>query len=117
GADSDLAEAAREVARAAAQVGGDDQTVALRGARDAFVAAGDFEAALDPARQVVERLESIGDPRLPRDIAQLARIQAELEDFDSAELSYLKAIELVERDEGEFSISLLEPYQGLGRSY
>src|SRR5690554_3233437 len=45
GADSDLAEAAREVARAAAQVGGDDQTVALRGARDAFVAAGDFEAA------------------------------------------------------------------------
>ncbi|HEX7081100.1 MAG TPA: TonB family protein [Gammaproteobacteria bacterium] len=89
----------------------------LRRIRDALVAAGDFDAALAPARQLVDRLRADGDPALPHALAQLARIQAELDDFESAELNYLEAIDLISTAEGEFSITLVEPYQGLGRTY
>jgi tetratricopeptide (TPR) repeat protein len=94
-----------------------DTVSALRRIRDAFIAAGDFQAALGPAEQAVELLEERAAPELPQDVGRLARIQAELDDFTSAELNYLKAIDLLVDEEGEFSISLLEPYQGLGRSY
>jgi tetratricopeptide (TPR) repeat protein len=85
--------------------------------RDTFIAAGDFQAALSPAEEVVELLEEHEPNELPRALGRLARIQAELDDFTAAELNYLKAIDLLIGEEGEFSISLLEPYQGLGRNY
>lgn len=89
----------------------------LRSARNAFIDAQDFQGALGPAREVVERDEDGRDPERPRDIATLARVQAELGDFDAAELNYLEAIDLVRKAEGEFSVSLMDPYQGLGRNY
>ncbi|MBN1237083.1 MAG: tetratricopeptide repeat protein [Gammaproteobacteria bacterium] len=95
----------------------DEAGDALRRTRDAFVDAMDFQAALEPAQRIVDRLDGTDDPRRPEDIARLARIQAELEDFESAELNYLKAIELLEQQEGANSINLLQPYRGLGRSY
>lgn len=92
-------------------------STSLRAARDALIDAADFQAALKPAEQVVRMLDGSNDPRLPTDIATLARVQAELDNFDAAELNYLKAIDLIQKADGEFSASLMDPYQGLGRSY
>ncbi|HEU4618075.1 MAG TPA: tetratricopeptide repeat protein, partial [Gammaproteobacteria bacterium] len=89
----------------------------LRSARNAFIEALDFQGALGPARQLVTRAGAADDPELPRDVAMLARVEAELEDFDSAERDYLKAIDLIQKADGEFSISLVDAYRGLGRSY
>jgi tetratricopeptide (TPR) repeat protein len=89
----------------------------LRSARNAFIDAQDFQGALGPARDLVERDESSGDPERPRDIATLGRVQAELGDFDAAELNYLQAVGLIQEAEGEFSVSLMDAYQGLGRNY
>jgi tetratricopeptide (TPR) repeat protein len=90
---------------------------ALRKARNALIDAGDYQGALKPAQQVVKELDGTKDPQLPTDIATLARVQAELKDFDAAELNYLKAIDLIGKAEGQFSTSLIAPYEGLGRSY
>lgn len=118
-ADGSAADAAANPGSEAASQGvtGDGSPASLRAVRDAFIAAADFEAALAPAEQAVEQAESRVDPQLPTDLSRLARIQSELDDFAAAELSYLEAIELLEETEGENSISLVEPYQGLGRSY
>jgi tetratricopeptide (TPR) repeat protein len=93
----------------------------LRNARNAFIDALDFQGALGPARELVSRGEAAQDAAqkaaLPRDLATLARVEAELGDFEAAERDYLKAVDLIERAEGEFSISLMDAYQGLGRSY
>jgi tetratricopeptide (TPR) repeat protein len=88
----------------------------LRRARDAFVAAGDFTAALEPATAVVAAGEA-DDPRYVEDRLLLARIQAELRRFDDAETNYLAAIGALEDRDGETSQTLVDPYQGLGRSY
>ena len=89
----------------------------LRRVRDAFISAGDYDAALGSAEQVVEAARGFDDPKLADDIARLARIQAELENFDSAELQYLEALELIRDAEGEFSITLADVYRGLGLTY
>jgi tetratricopeptide (TPR) repeat protein len=89
----------------------------LRRGRDALVAVSDFDTALTPAVAVVDAQKEVKDPGYPADLTSLARIQSELGQHDKAEDNYLEAIELVEDAEGEFSMSLVEPYRGLGRAY
>ena len=89
----------------------------LRSARDALVGVEDFTAALDPAERVVTALEEQGVTEISNDILRLARVQAGLQDFESAELNYLKAIALIKDQEGEFSRTLIGAHQALGRTY
>lgn len=105
--------------------GGDDTTLAqdsapsvaaARRARDALIATGDFNAALTPAKAAVEAPEDNVKAHAD-DLATLGRVQAELRDIDAAEADYLKAIELVAKAEGEFSLDLVDFYRGLGRTY
>lgn len=90
----------------------------LRRARDTLIRISDFDAALGPARTIVERQEA-GEPDelYAQDLQALARLLAETREFETAEDTYVKVIELIERAEGEFSISLVDPYRGLGRTY
>ena len=90
----------------------------LRRARDTLIGISDFNAALNPARTIVARQES-GEPDAdyPRDLTALARIQAETGDLETAEATFIKAIDLIEAAEGEYSITLVDPYRALGRSY
>lgn len=90
----------------------------LRRARDTLIRISDFNAALGPARTIVERQEA-GEPdeQYAQDLQALARILAETREFESAEDTYVKAIDLIQSAEGEFSISLVDPYRGLGRTY
>lgn len=92
---------------------------ALRRARDTLMRINDFAAALSPAKTTVERQLATEKPdaNYPRDLAALARIQAEIGELDTAETNFLTAIDLIQLSEGEFSITLVEPYRGLGRSY
>jgi tetratricopeptide (TPR) repeat protein len=90
----------------------------LRRARDTLMGISDFDAALNPARTIVERQESgTPDADYPKDLTALARIHAETGNFDTAETGFIKAIDLIEAAEGEFSITLVDPYRALGRSY
>ncbi|HEX5046672.1 MAG TPA: tetratricopeptide repeat protein [Gammaproteobacteria bacterium] len=90
----------------------------MRRARDALAGARDFDAALNPAETVVARQDQTQrDADYAKDLTVLALIQIELKRLDPAESNLLKAIEIVEKAEGEFSISLVEPYRGLGRAY
>ena len=90
----------------------------LRRGRDALLGAQRLRAALNPALAAVARAEGQSkDPGYPADLAALARIQSELGEHDDAEDNYLEAIDLVEAAEGEFSMTLVEPYRGLGRAY
>lgn len=90
----------------------------LRRARDTLMGIRDFDAALNPAQTLVARQdETQRDADYAKDLTALARIQAELARLDPAESNFLKAIEIVEQAEGEFSISLVDPYRGLGRAY
>jgi tetratricopeptide (TPR) repeat protein len=89
----------------------------LRRGRDALLAAGDFDTALTPAVAAVNEQKDVKDPGYPADLAALARIQSELGQHDRAEDNYLEAVEIIEAAEGEFSMSLVEPYRGLGRAY
>jgi tetratricopeptide (TPR) repeat protein len=89
----------------------------LRRARDVLIAASDFDAALNPAQAAVAEQTDAKDPGYPADLAALARIQSALGRHDDAEDNYLAAIEIVEAAEGEFSITLVDPYRGLGRAY
>src|SRR5690606_24853411 len=100
--------------RSAVATGPEERLAALRGERDALLAVGEFAAALEPATLVVTSQEP--DLVSHEDHARLARIQAELGQFDDAERNYLRAIELVERREGELSITLVDVYRGLGRT-
>lgn len=93
----------------------DPELAAARQTRDALVAAADFTAALAPAEQAVELAS--GDDNYYIDLLHLARVQAELGRFEDAETHYLAAIADLEEREGQNSASLIEPYQGLGRSY
>jgi tetratricopeptide (TPR) repeat protein len=89
----------------------------LRRARDALLGANDFDAALTPALAAIAEQEDVKDPGYPADLAALARIQSELGRHDDAEENYLEAIDVVKTAEGEFSITLVDPYRGLGRAY
>jgi tetratricopeptide (TPR) repeat protein len=97
---------------------GGGQLQALRSGRDTLIRIRDFNAALNPAQTAVARQDAtVRDAAYPADLAALARIQSELGQFETAESNFLKAIDIVEQAEGEFSISLVEPYRGLGRAY
>lgn len=85
--------------------------------RNALIGANDFSSALDIAEQIVTEGEASTDPKLPVDIMTLARVQGELYKFDAAEQNYLKAAKLLQKTEGQFSPTLVDPYQGLGRLY
>jgi tetratricopeptide (TPR) repeat protein len=89
----------------------------LRRGRDILVGANDFDAALTPALAAVAEQKNVKDPGYPADLAALARIQSELHQTDKAEENYLKAIDLVEAAEGEFSMALVDQFRGLGRAY
>jgi tetratricopeptide (TPR) repeat protein len=94
------------------------QLQALRRARDALASARDFEAALNPAQTAVTRQDQTQrDADYTKDLTALGLIQSELRRLEPAEANFLKAIEIVEKAEGEFSISLVDPYRGLGRAY
>ncbi len=90
---------------------------ALRRGRDVLLGARDFDAALTPALAAVAEQKIVKDPGYPADLAALARIQSELGQADKAEENYLEAIDLVEAAEGEFSMTLVDPFRGLGRAY
>jgi len=77
----------------------------------------DFSAALKPATEAVAMQAKTRDADYPTDLTTLARVQAELGQMDKAEMNYLAAIAAVEAADGEFSLRLLSPYRGLGRSY
>ncbi|HEX5420160.1 MAG TPA: hypothetical protein VFY39_09185 [Gammaproteobacteria bacterium] len=111
------AQASGEQAAPAARSAAESGTSALRGARNALIDAGDYQGALKPAEEIVKGRDGARDPELPTDVATLARVQAELKDFDAAELNYLKAIDLIRKADGQFSTALVAPYEGLGRSY
>jgi tetratricopeptide (TPR) repeat protein len=89
----------------------------LRRGRDALIIARDFQSALNPARLALDEQKDARDPGYAADLAALARIQSELGEHDDAEDKFLESIELVEAAEGEFTMSLIDPYRGLGRAY
>jgi tetratricopeptide (TPR) repeat protein len=95
----------------------DGKLPALRRGRDALMGANDFDAALNLAQTAVAEQKDVKDAGYPADLAALARIQSELGQHDKAEENYLEAIDLVEAAEGEFSMTLVDPYRGLGRAY
>lgn len=90
---------------------------AARQARDALVAVSDYQAALAPAERSVELSAGGSEDGYYYDLLHLARIQAELGLHEDAETNYLGAIGYLEEQEGENSMTLIEPYQGLGRNY
>ena len=89
----------------------------LRTARDALVAASDFVAAREPALQVIATFEGTAEGPPVNDVLHLARIHAELREFEEAEAQYLRGIAMLEAAGGEYSTTLIAPYQALGRSY
>lgn len=96
---------------------GDTGLDGLRASRDALIRAADFTAALDPALAIVEAMEETSDPQLGRELLVLGRIQAGLTNYEDAEDSYLRGIELIADVEGNDSPSLISANQGLGRAY
>lgn len=93
-----------------------DYRAALRYTRDALMAAGDFEAALDPAQIIISELETFEADASP-DRVMLAVILAELESFDDAEIELLGVVEKMQADEGLYTQSLIDPLRILGRTY
>lgn len=89
----------------------------LRAARDTLLAASDLQAALLSAENIVAAVTDETDPAYRSDLMQLARIQAELDMFADAEVNYLRAIDLSEDADGTLALTLVEPYQALGRVY
>ncbi len=89
----------------------------LRRARDAFIGAGDFSAALGPAENLVDSQREQRGPAYPADLAALGLIQAELRDSEDAVVNLAEAIGIVIDAEGEYSPTLIEYYRGLGRTY
>jgi hypothetical protein len=100
-----------------AEAGATPELMAARQARDALIAASDFQAALAPAQSSVELSASTSEANYYYDLMHLARVQAELGEHEDAEANYLGAIAYLEEREGQNSMELIVPYQGLGRSY
>ncbi len=92
-------------------------TADLRRARDAFVGIRDFDAALNPARAVVDAQREQREPSYAADLAALGLIQAELRSTEEAVDNLIDAIGIVETAEGTYSPTLIEYYRGLGRTY
>ena len=90
---------------------------APRRARDIFIDARDFSAALTPAQSVVDAQREQREPLYAADLAALGLIQAELRNTDAALGHLIEAIGLVEAAEGSNSPTLIEYYRGLGRTY
>jgi tetratricopeptide (TPR) repeat protein len=89
----------------------------LRRARDGFIDARDFSAALNSAERIVAAQREQREPQYPADLAALGIIQAELREPDAAIGNLVEAIGIVEDAEGEYSPTLIEYYRGLGRTY
>jgi len=89
----------------------------LRETRDALSAVTEFESALRPAEQIVAKLEGRDDLDFSNDLLRLANIQAGLEDYGAAEVTYLRAIEMLEDQQGAYSPALIAAYHALGRTY
>jgi tetratricopeptide (TPR) repeat protein len=90
---------------------------AARRFRDAMVDSHDFPAALKPATEAVALQRKTHDADYATDLTTLARVQAELGQYDKAEATYLEAIGAVEAADGELALTLVNPYRGLARSY
>ncbi len=90
---------------------------ALRSARDALVDAGDFSAALDPARRLTRSADQAAPETRGNDLAALGYIETALHEFAAAESAYLEAINVIGMADGEFAAALVAPYRGLGRIY
>jgi tetratricopeptide (TPR) repeat protein len=89
----------------------------LRRGRDAFIQIRDFNAALNPAREIVAAQSEQREPAYASDLAALGLIQGELRETDDAIENLIDAIEIVETAEGTYSPTLIEYYRGLGRTY
>jgi len=116
---TDAAAPAEDAAAAAADIpsGPLAKLPAARRYRDAMIDSRDFSTALKPATEAVAMQAKKRDAGYATDLTMLARVQAELGQFDKAEMNYLAAIAAVEAAGGEFSLDLLSPYRGLARSY
>jgi tetratricopeptide (TPR) repeat protein len=90
---------------------------ALRRNRDAYLGVREFVAALPPAEAVVRAQSEQREPDYPADLAALGLIQAELRNTEDALTNLIQAIGIVEDAEGETSVTLVEYYRGLGRTY
>jgi tetratricopeptide (TPR) repeat protein len=110
-------EQAPESTTTVAPAGAPSPLASLRRGRDAFVAARDFAAALDPAQTIVDSQREQREPEYPADLAALGLIQGELRETDDAVTNLLDAIGLIETAEGTYSPTLIEYYRGLGRAY
>lgn len=93
------------------------ELASARQARDALIVASDFQAALAPAERSVALAAGTSEREYYYDMMHLARVQAELGLHEDAEGNYLGAIAYLEEREGQNSMQLIEPYQGLGRTY
>ena len=115
-----LACAAQDLDEQQPAVGGIVGTSPLAGprrARDIFIDARDFSAALTPAQSVVDAQREQREPLYAADLAALGLIEAELRNIDAALGHLIDAIALVEAAEGSNSPTLIEYYRGLGRTY
>lgn len=95
----------------------DNYISSLRGARNALLAAEDYDAALGPAESLVDELATVQHPDLPAEGAVLAAILVELDRFDDAEARFFQVIEQIEETQGRLSTQLITPLRLLGRSY
>ena len=95
----------------------DSPLTGLRRGRDAFIDIRDFSAALTPAQTVVDEQREQREVAYPADLAALGLVQAELRKIEDALTNLIEAIDIVETAEGEYSVTLVEYYRGLGRTY
>jgi tetratricopeptide (TPR) repeat protein len=89
----------------------------LRRSRDAYIGVRELAAALESAEAVVRAQSEQREPDYPADLAALGLIQGELRNTDEALANLIEAIGIVEELEGSYSVSLVEYYRGLGRTY
>jgi tetratricopeptide (TPR) repeat protein len=95
----------------------DSSLPSLRLGRDTLMGVRDFDAALNPAKAIIDAQQVQRDPLYPSDIAALGLIEGELRQTDEAIAHLLEAIELVEAAEGTYSPTLVDYYRSLGRAY
>lgn len=89
----------------------------LRRGRDALINIRDYDAALNPAKAIVDAQSEQRDPLYPSDLAALGFIEGELRRTDDGVAHLLEAIEIVETAEGSYAPILVDYYRGLGRAY
>jgi tetratricopeptide (TPR) repeat protein len=89
----------------------------LRRGRDALMNVRDYEAALNPAKAIVDAQKEQRDALYASDLAALGVIEGELRKTEDGVAHLLEAIELIEAAEGTYSPTLIDYYRGLGRAY